>query len=787
MKFGYFDNEHKEYVITNPRTPTPWINYIGEGNYGGIVSNSGGGFSFDGDPKNKRVTRYRYNMVPNMDQPGRYIYIRDMKKNEYWGATWQPTVDIPYDFYECRHGLGYTKITTEYKNIKAETTYLVPHKQHFEIWRLRITNNSKEEKTFRLFTYAEFSFFDSQKDITNVDWCQQIQQATFENNTIFHNDFMKVKDYAFFSSNLTAHSYETSLERFVGKYRGLANPEIVEKGEGANYCKLRGNGVGCICNEITLKPGEEKTVLYYLGTIKDPKEITSLLKEYQTEEQAKSALIEIKKYWDGFIGKLHVKTPDAAVDTMVNIWNQYQCKMTYNWSRFVSLYQLGINRGMGFRDSAQDTLGIMHTIPEAAKNLIIKLLKIQFKDGHAYHLFYPLTGEGDIGEAEDAKGFDWYSDDHLWSVLAVTSYLKETGDMAFLDEIIPYADDQGEGTVLEHLEKAIDFTKHNLGPHKLPLIGWADWNDTLNLDQGKKNAESVWAGHLYAKALKDIIDLYTFLTNDKKISHYQKLYDEILNNINEQAWDGDWYIRAFDDDKQPLGSHTCEKGQIFLNAQTWAVFSGVANTDSRAQKVMDEVFEKLNTEKGIVVMYPSYNGFDWTKGGTTTYPPGAKENGGIFLHTNPWAMIAETILGRGNKAFQYYKQILPSTKNEIADEYEIEPYVYCQNILGKEHPQFGLGRNSWLSGTAAWNMVAISQYILGVRPDYRGLVVDPCITSEWKEFSVTRVFRDVTYSISIKNPDGKEKGISSVTVDGKKIEGNIVPVQERDCSVEVVM
>ncbi|OGC03795.1 glycosyl transferase [candidate division WOR-1 bacterium RIFOXYA12_FULL_43_27] len=772
MKFGYFDN--KEYVITRPDTPVPWINYIGGGEYGGIVSNTGGGYSFDSDPKNKRILRYRYNAIP-MDQPGRYIYIRDEKSKKFWSATWQPICE-KLDSYECRNGMGYTKVKSSKFKVQSEITYFVPGAEHLEIWMVKVKNNDKKSRTLKLFTYAEFSFYDAIKDQTNLDWTQQIQQGTFEKNTILWTSFMKTQGYTFFSSSEKFDSFDTRRGAFVGRYRGLEKPLAVEKGKCSNSIALRGNGCAGTCKKITLKPKEEKIIVYVLGTAKEPREAFPLIEKYTRIETVESAFEALNNYWDNYVSHFQIKTPDKEMDEMVNLWNQYQCKSTFNWSRFVSMYQLGVNRGMGFRDSAQDTMGVMHTIPYEAKALIKKLFKIQFKDGMAYHQFYPLTGEGSCGDAEEGAKVcaKWYSDDHLWAILSSCSFIKETGETIFLREEVPFVD-QEKATVFDHLKATIDFSVKHTGEHGLCLAGWADWNDTINLDTGKGRSESVFTTMLLGYALNEMIDLCKFIGEHELVQKYKQHYEHFKKIVNSAAWDGGWYLRAYDDEMQKLGSKECEKGQIFLEPQPWAVMAGFADGE-RAKETLQNVYDLMNTKYGIVLMYPSYDGFDWRKGGVTTYPPGAKENGGIFVHANPWVIVAEAKMKNCQRAFQYYKQILPSTRNEIADLYEVEPYVYCQNILGKEHPQFGLGRNSWLTGAAAWNFVAASQWILGIRPDYHGLIIDPAIPATWKQFKVKRVFRGSVYEITVKNPKKKSCGVKHLVVDGKKLNGNIAPI-----------
>ncbi|OGC06319.1 glycosyl transferase [candidate division WOR-1 bacterium RIFOXYD2_FULL_36_8] len=785
MRYGYFDMENNEYVVKRPDTPTPWINYIGGGKYGGIVSNTGGGYSFDRDPKNKRVLRYRYNSVP-VDQPGRYIYLRDEESKNFWSATWQPTM-TKLNSYECRHGMGYTKISASFCDVETEVKYFVPGEEPLELWALKIKNKSSKPKKLKLFTYAEFSFYDAVKDQTNVDWCQQINQAIFEDNSIFWAPFMKTLGYTFFSTNAKIHSFDTDREKFIGNYRSLTNPQALINGKCSNSEVLRGNGVGSLCVEVNLAPQEEKEIVFILGVDETPEAALPSIEKYRDLKVVHESFENLRNYWNDYISNVQVKTPDKEVNQMLNLWNQYQCKSTFNWSRFVSLYQLGVNRGMGFRDTAQDTLGVMHTIPQEAKETIKKLLKIQYKKGYAAHQFYPLTGEIDVGDAAEGtkKSAKWYSDDHLWIILSVCSYLKETGDFDFLKENIPFLD--GEGTVLDHLQAAIDFSNNHVGKHGLTLAGWADWDDTLNLDTGKGEAESVWTSMLLGVALLEMMGLCKFINKPALVKKYKEIHEKFKKAVNKSGWDGKWYLRAYTDEGKKVGASKNDKAKIYLLVQSWAVMAGFA--DSKRSKIaLDSAHEHLNTKYGLVLIWPAYNGFDWRIGGTTTYPPGAKENGGIFLQTNPWQVIAQALAGDGDRSYQYGRQILPSAKNEIADQYEVEPYVYCQNILGKEHPQFGLGRNSWLTGTAAWAYVSWIQYILGVRPEYDGLRIDPCIPKKWKGFEIKKNYRGTNYYIVVRNPNHISRGVKEIVVDGKKIAGNLIPIFENgDHHVEVIL
>jgi cellobiose phosphorylase len=577
----------------------------------------------------------------------------------------------------------------------------------------------------------------------------------------------------YFTSNLPISSFETDRKIFLGdnEYGTFASPLSLQQAELSSFEALRGDNISALMHHLgVLQPGESKRLITQLGQTENIKKALPDIAKYRDGKQVEQALQKIADFWNEYLSKQQVKTPDASMNSMINVHNPRQCYITKNWSRYLSLYQLGFGgRGIGFRDSSQDMMGILANRPEEAKSLIRMLMHVQKRNGSAMHQLNPLTmvaTEGDSREFEDRPKY--YGDDHLWLILAITAYLKETNDQDFLAEVIPYYEkDKNEkplesGTVLDHLIRAIEFTQNDLGKHGLPLLGFADWNDTVNLPTG---AESLFIANQYGWALLEMIELLKYVGDDQTAAKYEKYYAQMKKNVNDQAWDGEWYVRYFDHDGSPLGSKQNKQGQIYINAQSWAVLSGFASRE-RAVKALASVNKRLNTKNGIKISAPAFNGFDHTKGGITTYPPGAKENGGIFLHTNPWVMIAETMLGNGDRAYEYYSQINPATKNDKMEEFECEPYSYPQNILGDEHPQFGLGRNSWLSGTSAWTYQAATKYILGIRPEYASLTIDPCIPKEWPGFSVVRVFRGATYNIYVSNPEQVSKGVKEIKVDG---------------------
>jgi len=789
MKFGYFDDPSREYVITDPRTPVKWINYIGDLEFGGYVDHTGGALLCRQDPALNRITKY-ITQTPSSDMKGETLYLRLHEKDGYkiFSPFFVPTLDA-YDRFETRVGLGYSRFVSEFHGLRTEILIFVPDGEHAEVRQVKVTNLRYEPVKVDAIPVVEYTHFDALKQLTNADWVPQTMTSRAvkfgEQQVLVQYAFMnRDRQINFFSANLPASSFETDRKEFLGanEYGTWQHPFSLDQAELGNHAVNRGDNIGALLLPLgEIAPGASRTFISVLGQGATLEEAKVILSRWQTEAQVEKALGELKKTWDERLSAIQVHTPDPDLDRMVNVFNIRQCWTTYYWSRYLSYYQLGYgSRGIGFRDSSQDVLAILASGAKTGQSLINKLLSVQKRDGSAMHQFTPLTmiaSEGDSLEREDRPHY--YSDDALWAVLAVTEYLKETGDFAYLEEVIPFYDkDKQEkpiesGTVLAHLERALEFIKTHVGQHGLPLLGFADWNDTVNLATG---AESLFTAHLYGRALLAMIDLFNALDKLSESKRYQADYDAMKEKVEACAWDGEWYKRYFDFDGSPLGSHVNEKGKIYLNAQSWAVLSGFAAPE-RAEQAMESVNKLLNTRYGIKLSAPGFDGFDPRVGGITTYPPGAKENGGIFLHPNPWAMIAETMLRHGDRAKQYYDQINPAKRNDDAEHYECEPYVYPQNILGDEHPQFGLARNSWLSGTSTWTYQAATQYILGVRAGYNGLIIDPCIPADWDGFEMERVFRGASYHIQVHNPKHLCKGILRVAINGQEVHSNNIPDQ----------
>jgi cellobiose phosphorylase len=788
-KYGYFDTSRREYVITNPRTPVKWINYIGGLAFGGFVDHTGGALICKGDPALNRIVKY-LPQAPASDFKGETLYLRI--PDGHGGYTlfspfFVPTLE-PYDLFECHVGLGYSRFVSILHGVRTEVTVFVPRGESREIRDIRITNIGGGELEIDAIPVVEYTHFDALKQFTNADWVPQTMQSRAvrqEDGRLVLTQFAFMKrDTAVngFTSNGPVSSFESDRRRFLGdnEYGTWRAPLSLAEPELGNHEAHRGDNIGALLHHLgTFRPGETKRLIVQLFQAKSVDADAADIERFRDEATVDAAFAALRLHWESYLNVFQAVTPDANLNAMVNVHNPYQCAITKNWSRDLSLYQLGFGgRGLGFRDSSQDTMGVVAHDPAGALDLILKLLSVQRRDGSAMHQFFPSTMEATVGDAHEMPDRpQYYGDDHLWIVLAVCAWIKETGDVSLLDRVVPFYEKGPDrktpleqATVKEHLRRAIAFTWENRGRHGLPLLGFADWKDPMNLPAG---AESNFVAPQFGRALLDLIGLAEFTGDAAAAEECRDLHAEMKDIVNREAWDGAWYIRYFDHDGAPIGSHANMRGKIFINAQSWNVMAGFAEGE-RARRALESVNTHLNTANGIKLSVPGYDHYDPALGGISTYPPGAKENGGIFLHANPWVMIAETMVGHGDRAFAYYNQICPAFKNDRIDEFEVEPYVYPQNILGNEHPQFGLGRNSWLSGTASWTYQAATQYILGVRADYEGLRIDPCIPHAWEGFTVTRVFRGATYRIEVRNPGRATKGLRSMTVDGEPVTGNLI-------------
>lgn len=811
MNYGYFDDKNKEYVITTPTTPYPWINYLGSQAFFSLISNTAGGYCFYKDAKLRRITRYRYNNVPLDLGGGRYYYIHD--QGDVWSPGWAPAKN-ELENYECRHGMGYTNITGERGGIKASTTFFVPIDCNAEVHKLVVKNTSDKKKEIKLFSYVEWCLWDAHDDSTNFQRNYNTGEVEVKDSVIYHKTEYKERrnHFAFFSVNAPIDGFDSDRESFIGRYNGYENPQAVMAGESNNSIADGWSPVASHCISIELEPGEEKTFVFMLGYIENEQEdkwesknvinktkSDEMIAKYSTTESVDLELQRLKDDWEVLLSKYAVKSDDDKLNRMVNVWNQYQCMVTFNLSRSASYFESGIGRGMGFRDSNQDILGFVHQIPDRARERIIDLASTQLEDGGAYHQYQPLTKKGN-----DEIGGN-FNDDPLWLILAAVQYIKETGDFTILDVMTPFDNDESTSTPLsDHLKRSFNHVINNLGPNGLPLIGRADWNDCLNLNcfstvpgesfqtstsKDGRVAESVMIAGMFCYIGEEYARLME-IAGDKIES--ERAYKEVANMrdvVMEHGWDGEWFVRAYDDFGKKIGSKECEEGKIFIESQGFCVMGKCGLEDGKAIMALDSVDEHLGTKYGLVLNSPAFTKYYVEYGEISTYPPGYKENGGIFCHNNAWIMIAETVVGRGDKAFDYYKRIAPAYTEDHSEVYRLEPYVYAQMVAGKEAGRFGEAKNSWLTGTASWNFVAISQYILGVKPEYEGLMIDPCIPKDWDEYKVTREFRGTTYEIEVKNPNNVSKGIASLTVDGKAIEGNIIPHMDSDKihKVEVIL
>ena len=810
MKFGYFDDQHKEYVITTPKTPLPWINYLGNREFFSLISNTCGGYTFYRDARLLRLTRYRYNDVP-CDTNGKYFYIKD--GDCIWNPGWQPT-KTDLDFYECCHGLGYSRFTGKKKNLQASVLFFVPLEDNCEIQWLHLKNDGDAPKTFSLFSYVEWCLWNADDDMKNFQRNLSIGEVEIEGSVIYHKtEYRERRDhFAFYGVNAPIDGFDTSRDAFLGAYRGNDHPQVVEKGACSNSVASGWSPIACHQIDLTLAPGQEKSLIFVLGYAENPlaekwsapgiinkKPAKEILAKYQTDAQVTQALSALAAYWEDLLSKYHVTSSNEKVDRMVNIWNQYQCMVTFNMSRSASYYESGIGRGMGFRDSCQDLLGFVHLIPERARERILDIAATQFIDGSAYHQYQPLTkkGNSDIGSG--------FNDDPLWLIAGTDAYIRETGDFSILDEAVPFDNDVSlAAPLMEHLHRSFDYIVNHKGPHGLPLIGRADWNDCLNLNCFSAHpgesfqtfgpsegpvAESVFIAAMFVKYGNAYAKLCRLTGNTSEATRAEKEVAKIYDAILKDGWDGKWFLRAYDAHGQKVGSHECEEGQIYIETQGFCPLAGVGVKEGLAKEALDSVKERLDTKYGIVLLQPAYTRYHLELGEITSYPPGYKENAGIFCHNNPWVSISETVIGRGDRAFEIYQKTCPAYVEEFSEIHRTEPYVYSQMIAGRDAAFFGEAKNSWLTGTAAWTFVNISQHILGLLPTHEGLSVDPCIPHDFGDFELTRKFREGTYHIQVRNPKQVEKGVVSLRVDGQEIAGNVIPYVrgKKEYQVEVTL
>ena len=818
-KFGYFDDQNREYVITNPQTPWPWINYLGNEDFFSLISNTAGGYCFYKDAKFRRITRYRYNNVP-MDNGGRYFYINDGET--VWSPGWKPC-KTPLDFYECRHGMSYTRITGAKNELEASVLFFVPLNTWGEVQKLTLKNLSSATKVFKLYSFAEWCLWNAATDMENFQRNFSTGEVEVDGSVIYHKTEYKERrnHYAFYSVNVPIQGFDTDRETFIGLYNEFRDPQKVMEGTTGKSIAHGWSPIASHYIEIELQPGESKDFIFLLGYVENEQndkfaeatpgllhsgsspiinkaKAKAMIESLNTTEKVNEAFAKLKAYWDKLLDIYVLTSQEEKLDRMVNIWNQYQCMITFNMSRSASFFESGIGRGMGFRDSNQDLVGFVHQIPERARQRIIDIASTQFPDGGCYHQYQPLTkrGNNDIGGG--------FNDDPMWLIFGTVAYIKESGDFSILDEAVPFDNQEGsEVSLFEHLRISFNHVIENLGPHMLPLIGRADWNDCLNLNcfswnpnesfqttenktEGSK-AESLMIAGLFVVCGRDYVELCQQIGKNEEAQRAQRFIDQMVEAVKKHGWDGEWYLRAYDYFGNKVGSKENEEGQIFIESQGWCTMAGIGLEDGMVEKALNSVKERLDCEHGIVLNNPAFTKYVVEYGEISSYPAGYKENAGIFCHNNPWVIIGETVLGRGNYAWDYFRKICPSYTEEHSALHKVEPYVYSQMIAGKDAARPGEAKNSWLTGTAAWNYYAITQFILGIKPAYNGLEINPCIPSEWKQYNVKRKFRGANYDITIYNPNGVCKGVKSITVDGQNIEGQVVSHATGNHKVEVVM
>lgn len=803
MRFGHFDDQNREYVIETPKTPYPWINYLGTESFFGLISHQAGGYCFYRDARLRRLTRYRYNNVP-VDTGGRYYYLRDGQ--DFWTPSFAP-VKRELERFECRHGLGYTRITGVRKGVEVELLCLVPLGETCEVHQLTIRNRTGQPKDLLLFSLVEFCLWNAFDDMTNFQRNFSTGEVEIEGSTLYHKtEYRERRDhYAYFHVNRPLFGYDTDRESFLGTYNGFGDPDAVREGRPRNSVASGWHPIGSHCLQVSLKPGEEQSLVFVLGYQENPQgqkwEKPGVLNKQRAKEQiarfsetaqVSRAFEQLKQHWQNLLARYQVQSSEGKLDRMVNIWNQYQCMVTFNMSRSASYFESGIGRGMGFRDSNQDLLGFVHLVPERARERILDIAATQFPDGSAYHQYQPLTrrGNNDIGSG--------FNDDPLWLILGVAGYIKETGDLAILDEQVPFDNDPDHrASLLEHLKLSFNHVLENLGPHGLPLIGRADWNDCLNLNcfsetpdesyqttqnRAGRTAESV----LIAGMFVFIGPEYAALCEEKGLAEEARRardqIEQMAERVLEHGWDGEWFLRAYDFFGAKVGSRECEEGQIFIEPQGFCAMAGIGLATGEARRALDSVKQRLDTEYGIVLQQPAYTRYHVELGEISSYPPGYKENAGIFCHNNPWVMIAETVVGRPERALEYYQKIAPAFLEEKSEIHRLEPYVYAQMIAGKDAVRHGEAKNSWLTGTAAWNFIAVSQYLLGIRPEHHGLRVRPCLPKAFGDFTVQRWCRGATYLIRVKN---RGAAVPALRVDGASVPGDLVPYAPQGATVQI--
>ena len=787
MRYGYFDNAHREYVIDRVDVPVSWTNYIGTGDMYGVFNHTAGGYLLYKSPEYHRITRFRPNGVP-MDGPGHYVYLRDEDSGDYWSVSWQP-VGKPREHYSCRHGLSYCKYLCDYSGISASQTLFVAMDDPVEIWDVRLRNDSGKPRRLSAFSYLEFSFHHIDMDNRNFQMSLYAAGSRCEDGVIEHDLYYEENGYQFFTANFRPDGFDCLRDRFIGPYRTERNPVVVETGECTGSFQKGGNHCGCLKKTFTLQPGEEIRLIYLLG--EGGIAAGRAMREKYTPERVDSDFARLAKFWDDKLSCLQVATPNEGMNTELNIWNLYQSEINVMFSRFTSFIEVGGRTGLGYRDTAQDAMMVPHSNPEKCRGRLIELLRALTSTGYGLHLFEPRWFEETQAPAfksptviptpdksEIVHGLkDACADDALWLVSSIVQYVKETGDFAFVDETVTYANG-GYGTVYEHMEKILEFSTREVGKTGICKGLRADWNDCLNLGGG----ESAMVSFLHHWALGNFVSLARRLGRTEDADRYQALADRVREVCERVLWDGKWYIRGITADGRKIGTQQDTEGKVHMESNTWAVLSGVADRE-HGLAAMDSVDEYLYTEYGLMLNAPCFHTVDDSIGFVTRVYPGLKENGAIFSHPNPWAWCAEAILGRGSRAMKFYNALCPALQNDKIEVRQAEPYTYCQFVAGRDHTAFGRAHHPFMTGSSGWAYYAATQYLLGVRPDFDRLIIDPCVPADWKEFTVDRKWRGAHYHIHVTNPRGVEKGVAAVTLDGEKV--TEIPARRPGSRVEI--
>ena len=798
MQYGHFDNEKREYVIDRVDLPVSWTNYLGVKDLCVVVNHTAGGYMFYQSPEYHRVTRFRGNAVP-MDRPGHYVYLRDAEDGDYWSISWQPVgKSLDQAKYTCRHGMSYTTYECDYKGIKASQTLMVPMDDAVELWDVRLKNTTDKERRISVFSYCEFSFHHIMIDNQNFQMSLYCAGSSYDENIIEYDLFYEEFGYQYFTLNVTPDGFDCLRDSFLGAYRTEDNPIAVERGTCSGSHELGNNHCGSLQKDLVLAPGEEVRLIFMLG--EGSREAGKKIREkYSDMANVDAAYAQLKDYWENKFAQLQIRTPNEGMNTLINTWNLYQAEVNIMFSRFASFIEVGGRTGLGYRDTAQDAMTIPHSNPEKCRQRIVELLRGLTTKGYGLHLFSPEWFDPDA-KKEKKKPFksptviptvnandivhgleDACSDDALWLVPSIIEYITETGDAGFADETVTYADG-GEGTVYEHMKRILDFSAEQVGATGICKGLRADWNDCLNLGGG----ESAMVSFLHYWAISHFLQLAEYLGRTEDVEKYQAMRERVGNVCNRELWDKEWFIRGITKNGKKIGTSEDAEGKVHLESNAWAVLSGAADVE-KGKRAMDSVDKYLFTPYGILLNAPSYTVPDDDIGFVTRVYPGLKENGSIFSHPNPWAWAAECVLGRGDRAMKFYNALCPYYQNNMIEIRQSEPYSYCQFVVGRDHTAFGRARHPFMTGSGGWAYFSATRYMLGIRPDFEHLTIDPCIPADWKKFSAVRRWRGAEYDIHVENPDGVMKGVQELYLDGEKVERIPVMAQGSRHDVRVVM